>query len=240
MDAFIYTSMAGAARAMRSLEVHANNLANAETDGFRADLELAEDVPVAGSRLDARRMVRSQARSSMDAGTMVRTGRDLDLAIEGTGYFTVAGRDGEAYTRAGGFDVDGAGQLVLHGRAVLGMGGPIVLPEFERVFVGDDGTVSVTVPDEPTPQVVDRLLLVDPAPGTLRKDQYGLLVSADGASLPASDAVKVLGGVLEGSNVSPVDELAAAMSASRSFELQMRLYRLAGSMAEAGERLVRG
>ncbi|HEY1394518.1 flagellar basal body protein, partial [Roseateles sp.] len=91
MDALIYTVMSGAERIQRAQAVHANNLANMETAGFRANLEQASAAQVKGYGYDARHL--SQARSdvvSARAGSQRDTGRDLDLAVEGEGLFAVA------------------------------------------------------------------------------------------------------------------------------------------------------
>src|SRR5690606_6491223 len=122
MDALIYTLMSGAERSLRAQRVHANNLANVDTNGFRADLELASSEAVTtGYGYDARHMSRLEANSvASREGPVRQTGRDLDVAIAGQGYFTVQWQDGEAYTRAGDFTVDESGALTLNGRPVLG------------------------------------------------------------------------------------------------------------------------
>lgn len=241
MDAMIYTVMNGADRALHSVEVHAGNLANAQTDGFRSELETAQSQPVDGYGYDSRHMVISGANAvSGEAGVLTETGRELDAAIEGEGYFTVADAGGERYTRSGNFKVDAEGALTESGHAVLGEGGPIVLPEFSSVRIGEDGTISVTTPGSASVQVVDRLQLVRAPAADLQKDASGLLVARDGQPLPAADDVHVMGGHLERSNVSPVEEMIATMSSSRAFEMQMRMFNSVGEMADAGNRLIRG
>ncbi|MGC1550223.1 MAG: flagellar hook-basal body complex protein [Rhodanobacter sp.] len=104
MDAFIYTAMSGADHAQRALQVRANNLANAQTGGFRADMAVAETAVVPGYGYDSRHqaMLGSNA-VDHNPGQMTETGRALDVAIHGTGYFMVDSEDGPAYTRAGSF-----------------------------------------------------------------------------------------------------------------------------------------
>ena len=84
-----------------------------------------------------------------------------------------------------------------------------------------------------------RLKLVDAAGRHLVKDEAGWLVTADGSQLETSDTVRVRGGALEGSNVRAVEEMVAVMDLSRQFEVQMKLFKAADSMADAGNRLVR-
>ncbi|HEY0685244.1 MAG TPA: flagellar basal-body rod protein FlgF [Steroidobacter sp.] len=242
MDALIYTLMSGAERSMRAQRIHANNLANLETGGFRADLELATSQPVdTGYGYDSRHMSQLQANSvSSREGVLRQTGQDLDVAISGQGFFTVQFGEGEAYTRAGHFMVDQDGQLTLDGRPVLGDGGPIVLPQFSRVQVASDGVISIQAPGQVETQQVDRLRLVKPDPAAVTKNSAGLLVSRSGEPFAADETVTVRSGHLEGSNVSAVEEMIAVMSLTREFEIQMKLYRAADAMAEGGNRLVGG
>jgi len=240
MDALIYTAMSGAERALHAQQVHANNLANADTGGFRANLELATSESVAGYGYDARHMGRlqSDAVSNRD-GVVNATGRDLDVAVGNGGYLAVQYGDGEAYTRAGALVVDAEGNLSVNGHPVLGEGGPVNLPPFSRVQIGEDGTISVQPAGEQAMQAVDRLKLVRPEPAELTKNEAGLIVTRAGEPLAADPAVTVRGGHLEGSNVSAIEEMVATMSLNRDFEIQMKLYKAADQMADAGNRLIR-
>lgn len=242
MDALIYTLMSGAERSLRAQQLHANNLANADTHGFRADLELARSEAVAqGYGYDARHMARLEANAvSARQGALRETGRELDVAIVGEGYFTVSTPGGEAYTRAGSFVIDHTGALTVNGVPVLGDGGPIVLPEYTQVQIGSDGVISIQAPGEPDLQPVDRLKLVNPAADEITKNPDGYIVARSGQPYPPDETVQVRAGWLEGSNVSAIEELVAVMSLSREFEIQMKLYQAADSMAETGNRLVRG
>ncbi|MBV5293599.1 MAG: flagellar basal body rod protein FlgF [Curvibacter lanceolatus] len=240
MDALIYAAMSGADRALQAQQVHANNLANLQTPGFRADLELATSRKVPGYGYDARYMNQLQANAvNTRAGTQVETGRELDVAVQGEGYFAVAYGDGEAYTRQGAFVLSENGTLTLNGRAVLGDGGPIVLPPGSQMSIGADGTISVLAEGQTVMQPTDRLKLVNPAAGELSKNSAGLLVLRNGASLGADPAVQVRGGHLEGSNVSAVEEMVSTMNLSRDFEFQMKLFKSADEMAANGNRLLR-
>jgi flagellar basal-body rod protein FlgF len=242
MDALIYTLMSGAERATRAQQVHANNLANSETGGFRADLETATSQAVTkGYGYDARHMSRLVA-NAVDAkpGVTRETGRDLDAAIAGQGYFTVLQANGsEAYTRAGSFTVDQDGALTVDGRPVVGDGGPIVLPTtYSSLAISSDGTISVQESGQSQMEPVDRLKLVKPAGKDMVKDQNGLIVARSGQPLAADDTVTVTSGHLEGSNVSAVEEMVSTMTLNRDFEIQMKLYAAADTMADAGNKLV--
>jgi flagellar basal-body rod protein FlgF len=243
MDALIYTVMSGAERAMRAQQVHANNLANLETGGFRANLEMAGTKAVGGYGYAARHMSEMQADAvSAKPGAQQATGRDLDVAIEGDGLFTVqdaSSAGGEAYTRSGNFNVDAEGNLLLGGRPVMGEGGAISLPEHSSLVVGQDGSISVLAPGQAEMQIIDKLKLVKPSMAEMTKSPAGLLVPRDGATLSTDVTVQVHGGHLEGSNVSAVEEMVATMSLNRDFEIQMKLLNKADSMADAGNRLIR-
>jgi flagellar basal-body rod protein FlgF len=241
MDALIYTAMSGAERAMHAQQVHANNLANMETGGFRADLELATSQSVPGYGYDDRQLSQLQANSmSTSQGTLRQTGRDLDVAVVGDGFLSVQWQGGEAYTRAGAITVGDDGALKVNNLPVLGDGGPIVLPPFTQVQVAKDGTISVQAPGSTELQPIDRLKLVKPDADNLTKNVAGLVVLRTGEAAPADDTVVVQGGHLEGSNVSAVEEMVATMSLNRSFEMQMKLLTSADSMADSGNRLIRG
>ncbi|URI06250.1 flagellar basal body rod protein FlgF [Aquincola tertiaricarbonis] len=240
MDALIYTLMSGAERSMRAQQVHANNLANLETNGFRADLDMALSEAVPGTGFDARHMAKLETNAvTSRAGAVRATGRDLDVALQGNAYLAVQWNGGEAYTRAGAIQIDADGALKVDGRPLMGDGGPVVLPPYEKLSIGVDGTVSIQAPGEAEMQAVDKLKLVTPEVGQITKNEAGLIVPRNGQPLAADDNAQLQAGALEGSNVSAVEEMVATMSLNRDFEVQMKLYKAADSMAESGNRLIR-
>ncbi|MDC8756480.1 flagellar basal body rod protein FlgF [Janthinobacterium fluminis] len=241
MDALIYTAMSGAERALRAQQVHANNLANMETGGFRANLEVASAQSLSnyGYGYDGRHMTQMQASAiATRSGAVKETGRDLDVAITGPGYLAVQWQNGEAYTRAGAINIDETGALSINGHALLGEGGPIVLPEYSSMSIGGDGTISILPPGATQMQTIDKIKLVNAEAGELTKNEAGLIVSRGGEPLPTDPAVKMRDRHLEGSNVSAVEEMVATMSLNRSFEIQMKLFKAADSMNETGNRLL--
>jgi flagellar basal-body rod protein FlgF len=239
MDKLIFTALSGAEHTLRAQQVHANNLANMETAGFRANLELASTQALGGFGYDDRHLARVQADAiSTRAGSVRETGRALDVAVAGNGYLAVQYGDGEAYTRAGAIDIDANGALSVHGHPLLGEGGPIVLPEHSAVEIAADGTISVQTPGATTLQVVDRLRLVNAEARELTKNEAGLIVGRAGAALAPDPNVTVRARALEGSNVSAVEEMVATMTLNRSFEIQMKLLKASDSMNEVGNRLI--
>ncbi|OYO29746.1 flagellar basal body rod protein FlgF [Janthinobacterium sp. PC23-8] len=240
MDALIYTAMSGADRALKAQQVHANNLANIETGGFRANLEVSTVQSLQkGYGYDDRHMAQTQSSAiSTRNGTIKETGRDLDVAIAGNGYLAVQWQNGEAYTRAGAMELDETGALLLNGRPVLGEGGPITLPEHTSLAIGSDGTISIQVPGTAQMQAVDKLKLVNAETGELTKNEAGLIVARSGEDLQADPAVRIRDRHIEGSNVSAVEEMVATMSLNRSFEMQMKVFKASDSMTESGNRLL--
>ena len=148
MDRLVYVAMTGAKQAMLAQGLVSNNLANANTRGFRADMARFSESPVPGPGMPTR----------VDT---VATERPLDVAIDGDGWIAVQAADGtEAYTRSGALNVDGLGLLrTRNGDLVLGDNGPIAIPPFTEIMVGGDGTVSV-VPQGQGPQTMAQAGLV--------------------------------------------------------------------------------
>lgn len=239
MDKLIFTAVSGAERTLRAQQVRANNLANADTPGFRANIELASAQALAGFGYDDVHLSRNQADAvSTRAGAVRDTGRSLDVAVNGNGYLAVEWENGEAYTRAGAIDIDANGALSVNGRPLLGEGGPIVLPPHTAVDIANDGTISVMPEGGTLTQIIDRLRLVSADGAALTKNEAGLIVPRDGEPLAADPDVTVRGRALEGSNVSAVEEMVAVMSLNRSFELQMKMFKASDSMNESGNRLI--
>jgi flagellar basal-body rod protein FlgF len=239
MDKLIFTAVSGAERLMKAQQVHANNLANLDTSGFRASMEASGNTELGGFGFDDRHLSTMQADTlSTRAGTVRETGRPLDVAIGGQGYLAVQYGDGEAYTRSGEIEISAEGALSVHGHPLLGEGGPITLPPHTAVEVGTDGTISVLTEGATQMQVVDKLRLVNAEGAELTKNEAGLIVSRDGVNLNADPNVTVRPRSLEGSNVSAVEEMVATMSLNRSFEIQMKLFQASDKMNEAGNRLL--
>lgn len=246
MDRFLYVAMTGAREAQISQSVASHNLANASTTGFRATLAAAEHVGLAGPGHAAARAYAVTQGYGVDftPGPLASTGRDLDIAIDGSGWIAVQAPDGsEAYTRAGDLVVDALGILTTRaGHPVLGDGGPIALPPFESLEIGVDGTVSIRPLGQDAAGLVaiERIRLVDPPPADLRRGDDGLLRMAEGLPPPPAAAdVRVRSGMLEGSNVSVVSEMVRMIENARSFELHVKLMDTAEQNDRASAELMR-
>lgn len=241
MDRLGYTAMTAAHRTMTSLQVRANNLANANTPGFRANLEQSEAVDVQGYGYDSRHVAQVRDNGvNLAPGSLTATGRDLDFAIKGQGLIALEGANGEVYTRHGSMQVDAEQRLTINGRAVLGEGGPIVLPEYDSLHIGADGVVSVRPRGEKLMTEVDVIKRVNVPAAELRKDASGMLVTISGNAAETDENVALISGQLETSNVSAIEELVATTSLSRLFETQVKMMKAAEDLSQAGNRLIRG
>ncbi len=244
MDKYLYLAMNGAAQAMLAQQNNAHNLANVSTVGFKAALDRFQSDPVSGPGFPARVYATERpAGADFGAGAVMSTGRELDIAINGDGWFVVQAADGgTAYSRRGDMRVDPAG-LLLDGadRIVLGEGGPITVPDFESIVVGRDGTISIrgAGQDPNTLVAVDRIRLVNPPPAQLFRGADGLFRTRDGVEAPADAAVTVTSGALEASNVNAVDAMVRMIDYARFYEHQVKLMKLASENDAASARLMR-
>jgi flagellar basal-body rod protein FlgF len=223
MDRLIYLSMAGAKATLQRQDQLANNLANASTNGFRAEMQAFRAVPVRGDGASTRvYALESTVGHDTRPGPQQTTGRSLDVAMQGNALLAVQALDGtEAYTRAGSLQVSPEGQLVTPaGLAVLGDGGPITVGVNAAVEIASDGTITSTI-GSGRPQQVGRLKLVVPEEN-LSRGTDGLFRAGDG-DLPANPAARVQSGALEGSNVSAVETMVAMIAAARQFDQQMKM-----------------
>ncbi len=241
MDRLVYTAMSGAKALGQRQEALSNNLANAGSSGFRADLMAFRAVPSRQEGTATTRVFSMEATAGFDssAGPTMQTGRSLDLAIAGQGYFTVQGLDGkEAGTRNGAFEVGPDGTLqTRNGLPVLGEGGPLVIPSGAQVSIGPDGTVSGKVGTQ-TPTQIGRLKLTNDPVGELRKSADGLLRRVDGEQSNAQTDVRVAQGVLEGSNVNVVEAMVGMIALSRQFEMQMKMMQTAEQNEQRAQSLL--
>ena len=232
MDRSLYIAMSGAKQTLLAQTANANNLANSQTTGFKADLEQFRSMPVFGPGFPSRVYAMSERPGSdMSAGGIQTTGRELDIAINGEGWMAVAGKDGkEAYTRAGDLRISPEGFLQTgSGLQVLGEGGPISIPPAEKIEIGQDGTISILPLGEKasTLAVLDRIKLVKPEKGTLEKQSDGLMYGKEPGDIPADADVRVISGVLEGSNVNTIEAMVEMIELARNFELQTKVMKSA-------------
>lgn len=221
MDSGLYAACAGLMARTTSLDTIASNLANSSSAGFRGQRNVFGTV-MAEATHHGNLNALNQATNSygvltgtqMDStqGTFAHTGNDLDVALEGSGYFAVKTGTGVSYTRNGSFQVSSAGVLVTgSGDAVLGEGGtPITLAK-GPVTISTDGTVSSGG------AITGKLKLVDfPITTSLTSRGNGYYTAP--AAQEQAAAATVRQGSVENSNVSPVDGMVDLITAQRSAE----------------------
>ena len=244
MDHLLYVSMSGAQQTTLAQTANSNNLANSNTTGFRADLNSFRAMPVQGPGHETRVYAMTE-RSSVDftTGMVSTTDRDLDIAVDGKGWITVEGSDGqEAYTRAGNLSIQPGGLLVTgNGLPVMGNGGPITIPPSDSIDIGNDGSISIQPVGLPTSAliVIDRIKLVNPDYNNLTKGLDGLFRQKDGAEADADGSVGVIGGALETSNVNIVNSMVNMISLARQYESQIKMMKNAEQMETATDQLLR-
>lgn len=228
MDRLIYTAMTGAKHILEQQANVSQNLANVNTNGFRAALDAFRAVPVVGAEMPTRSfVVDSSAGYDFTPGPILQTGRPLDVAVQGKGWLVVQTPDGgEAYTRNGNLKMSENGVLQTEsGLDVMGDGGPISIPPGVAVSIADDGTVS-GISTQTTPATVSplgRLKLVNPPEDNLMRGDDGLFHTRDGTPAETDANVKVAGGAVESSNVSMVQAMVDMINLSRQFEMHMSM-----------------
>jgi len=223
----------------------ASNLANAQTIGFRAETFDSTPIPVRSEdTLGVRTMVSTGVLGAdMSAGSIIETGRQLDVAVSNEAMLAVQAPDGsEAYTRRGDLSVSPSGLLVNgEDRPVVGTGGPITLPPGSNVSISPDGSVVVADPATPDapPTVVDKLKLASWQGSPIVKGQDGLFRVRGGGVLPTDEEARVQSGALEQSNVDVTSILVQMVEAQRLFDMRTKLVASAKEIDEAGAGLMR-
>ncbi|PZR36348.1 flagellar basal-body rod protein FlgF [Caulobacter segnis] len=221
MDNALYVGLSRQMTLRRELDVVANNIANANTTGFKVeDLMVRTEQAKPAKTLDGGSAVKfvldSGVARDFTQGAMTKTGGDFDLAIEGKGFFHVQTAGGDRYTRDGRFTTNPTGQLTTQsGHLVLDDGGgPITIdPTLGPVNVGKDGVVSQGAVR------VGKIAVVRPdSLASMAKDGDNLYRNTTNAALqPAPDAA-VHQGMLEASNVQPVIEITKLIEVQRAYE----------------------
>lgn len=228
MDRLVNTALTAMRGAMARQASIANNLANANTVGFRAEIANAETRWIKGDTFDTRAQASEQViAADMAQGAVTQTGNALDVALNGDALLAVQGADGsEAYTRRGDLKISDSGLLTTgDGMPVLGEGGPITLPQLDSVSIAQDGSIW-GVPqggDAANPQRIDALKLVNATGSGIAKGTDGLFREVNGGALPQDPLATVTSGSIEGSNVNPTSALVQMIEASRAWETQIKM-----------------
>ena len=224
----MYLALTGLSATMDRMTAATNNLANASTVGFKAQQPVFQAQPLYGQGLPDRvDVTNSDGVADFKQGPIQQTGRNLDVAVNGSGWIGVQANDGSiALTRNGSLSISATGVLQTDdGNPVLGRGSaPISLPPLQSITIGEDGTVSGALVGQPPDQVttLNRILLTNPPTANLTRRGDGLF--ADQAGQPTPDAaVKLQVGALEGSNANPVTMMMNMIENARMFQMQTEL-----------------
>jgi len=245
VDRLLYIAMTGAQQSMALQDVHTNNLSNVDTAGFKSAYAQARAIHVSGQGWQSRAYALTESpATNFTQGSLDHTGRELDLAINGEGMFVVLDDSGEeAFTRMGVMTIDQNGFVrTAAGQIVMGNAGPLVLPEYEKLEIGADGTITVRALGQGPEALVevDRMKLVNPGEDQLVRGPDGLFRKANGEVFEPPDFnVRVVSGALEESNVSAVNAMLEIMSSARQFEMQVKLMSKAEEMDAASSRAMR-
>lgn len=238
MDRLVYTVLSGLGARSRGQAVTANNLANAQTAGFRREVLIAEGRYLAADALPARAQAGAPSLTTpRQAGRVTATGRPLDIALNDDAWLAVRDGPREGYTRRGDLSVSATGLLQTgDGRLVLDSEGlPVTVPAGTSLEIGGDGSLVARAGETAT--ALGRLKLVD-GRGLDGRDKGpdGLFLSEAPLSIDPSATIAV--GMLEGANVETAGLLADLVEQSRGFEINARLLGIAKDIDERSARLM--
>jgi flagellar basal-body rod protein FlgF len=225
----------------REMEVVANNIANIDTNGFKADFSLFEEYLMSGARDGSFQAADSRVSFVRNRGTLIdlnqgplqRTGNPLDVAINGDGFLVIQTPQGERYTRNGALQINAQGELVTsEGYQVLSDAGPITFqPQDVGITINGEGTVSVRNGSSPAEIVRGRLRVVSFAQGQ-RLQKEGASLFSTPADMPptAATTARIMQGALEKSNVRPIVEMSHMIEVSRSYAMIANLIQSEGDL----------
>jgi flagellar basal-body rod protein FlgF/flagellar basal-body rod protein FlgG len=229
MQNALYVGLSRQIALHREMDVIANNLANMDTNGFKADGVTFEEYLATKARVDRAApadqrvaFVReSGSITDFSQGTLQQTGGALDLAIRGDGYFVVDTPQGERYTRNGSFSLNDKGELVnQQGYRVRGQNGPLQFDQQDNsITFGREGTITAINGNEK--QVIERgkirLVRFDNQ-NSLVREGNGLYSAGGQAPQNVKETTSIVQGSLEKSNVNPIIEMSRMLEVMRAYQ----------------------
>lgn len=235
MNSGMYAALSGNLAAMRRLDVISNNLANANTAGFKKDkmsfeglLAGATKPPAVPQGMTADPILQKEnIYIDYSSGPVNQTGNPLDLALDGDGFFAVTTPEGTAYTRQGTLRLSADGSLVTaDGYPLQGQGGTAIRIQGNRIEIDAKGEIVVDGAS------VGSLALLDfEKPYRMTKLGSALFQPSDPQAVPVPAAARVQQGNVEGSNVESISEMVQMIENNRYFEACQRVVRGFDDMA---------
>jgi len=252
MDRLAFNAAAAINEMRVGRQMTTNELANVATPGFKRSFESAMmTLKVQGAGFESRLQPQSYASDNinMKPGVIVKTGRDLDVAMDGQTVMGVTAPNGElAFTRRGDLKLNGTGVLEMGtGALVRGQnGGPITVPPGFFVKISKDGSVYATNPAQAgvaTPVLIDRILLRDASQVSLERREdslYKIVGKPNNEDIPVTGKLATITPeTLEGSNVNAMEVMVKLMDQSRSFEMQVNVIKQNKDVDESGGTMMR-
>ena len=252
MDRLAFNAAAAINEMRTGRQMTTNELANVATPGFKRSFESAMmTLKVKGAGFESRLQPQAFASDNinMKPGVIVKTGRDLDVAMDDQTVRGVTAKNGElAFTRRGDLKLNGSGVLEMGtGALVRGQnGGPITIPPGFFVKISKDGSIFATNPGQAgvaAPVLIDRILLRDAAQVALERREdslYKVVGKPTGEDIPLTGKLATLTPeTLEGSNVNAMEVMVKLMDQSRSFEMQVNVIKQNKDVDESGGTMMR-
>ncbi len=252
MDRLAFNAAAAINEMRTARQMTTNELANVATPGFKRSFESAMlTMKVQGAGFETRLQPQAFASDNinMKPGVIVKTGRDLDVAMDEQTVMGVTATNGElAFTRRGDLKLNGSGVLEMGtGALVRGQaGGPITIPPGFFVKISKDGSIFATNPAQAgvaAPVLIDRILLRDASQVGLERREDGLykvVGKPRGEDIPVTGKlVSLTPETLEGSNVNAMEVMVKLMDQSRSFEMQVNVIKQNKDVDESGGTMMR-
>ena len=252
MDRLAFNAAAAINEMRTARQMTTNELANVATPGFKRSFESAMlTMKVQGAGFETRLQPQAFASDNinMKPGVIVKTGRDLDVAMDEQTVMGVTASNGElAFTRRGDLKLNGSGVLEMGtGALVRGQaGGPITIPPGFFVKISKDGSIFATNPAQAgvaAPVLIDRILLRDASQVGLERREDGLykvVGKPKGEEIPVTGKLATLTPeTLEGSNVNAMEVMVKLMDQSRSFEMQVNVIKQNKDVDESGGTMMR-
>jgi flagellar basal-body rod protein FlgF len=250
MDRLAFNAAAAINEMRTGRQMTTNELANVATPGFKRSFESAMmTLKVQGAGFESR--LQPQAFSSdninMRPGVIMKTGRNLDVAMDDQAVMGVTAPNGDlAFTRRGDLKLSGTGVLETgNGAVVRGQNGPITIPPGFMVDIAKDGSVFATNPGQAgvaVPVLIDKILLRDASQVNLerREDTLYRVVGKPNEDIPVTGKLTTLSPqTLEGSNVNAMEVMVKLMDQSRTFEMQVNVIKQSKDVDESGGSMMR-